>query len=495
VIFITNPVKKKLLVNLKWSWKGCASLLFLLTVLYGCTKIKSTEIGSDLIPAVDNVFTFDTTLDVITDNYLFADSTFPRLFRGTGNAAPETVLGFVSNDPQFGKTTGSIFLELKPPSYRFYFDTAKEALFLDSVVLCIKWNSTQGDTNALQKIDVYELNDWMKEDSAYRTDATFSYTTLLGSKTFAPKILDDSIFPRGQNLKNQLRIRLNDSFGRKLLDQDSAAGKPYNNDSSFREFFKGFAIVPDFAGGGSSGNALMNMALSDTNTYLRIYYRFLKSGKEDTTTRSFVFNNGIPGAFANNITRTYTGSQISDYLNNTASDSLVYIQTAPGSHAVVRMPSLNGFKTAKGNVLVHRAELFLQQVSSTGESDELFAAPDLLYVDYYDSAKTRQTPLLADGFPDNTYSSFFLGGARKYVVNSSGKTVAEYRFTLNRHIQGIITRNENNYPLQLYAPFTVTYPQFFLGLSANRLARGRVKLGGGNHSAVKMKLRIIYSKI
>ena len=39
-----------------------------------CTKINPTDIGTDILPVVDNVHTFDTVLRVYADNYLFNDS-------------------------------------------------------------------------------------------------------------------------------------------------------------------------------------------------------------------------------------------------------------------------------------------------------------------------------------------------------------------------------------------------------------------------------------
>ena len=55
-------------------------ILFLLLfsvafVQYSCAKIDTTALGSNLIPVVDNVNTFDTTLEVITNNDFLADTT------------------------------------------------------------------------------------------------------------------------------------------------------------------------------------------------------------------------------------------------------------------------------------------------------------------------------------------------------------------------------------------------------------------------------------
>lgn len=483
------------LVKLKKLLKGIVVCSSLVLLFEQCTKIKTTEIGTDLIPAVDNVITFDTTLTLVTNNYLFGDSALPVLNKDVNGTAPNHILGYISNDPQFGKTTASIFMELKPPSYKYFFENVKDSLYLDSVVLCLKWNSTWGDTVSQQKINVYQLDELMKFDSSYNTNANFTYSNLLGTKTFSPQVLKDSLFLFRQKLKNQLRIRLNNSFGDLLLSQDSAAGKPYNSDSLFRAFFKGFAIVPDVPGVG--GNALMNFAISDTNTYLRLYYRYIKNGKQDTTNRSFTFLNTIPGGNANRITRDYSGSQLQAHLATpNTGDSLAYIQTSPGTYNILRMPALDGFKALKGNVMVHLAQISMVQIPGpANELDNYFTTPSILYMDFRDTLLNKQYPFFTDAIISGRYNPTTFGGVSKSVNGQNGQVVSSYNFIITRYIQNIMTRNSPNFPIYLYAPYSVLYTDFFLGFGVNKIGEGRVKLGGGTHSTQKMTLRIIYSKI
>jgi hypothetical protein len=483
-------------VDLNKLLKGFVVSLISVLFFQNCTKIKTTDIGNDLLPAVDNVSTFDTTLEVITTNYLFGDSAVPVLGYDLAGRTPDHVLGYISDDPQFGRTTGSIFLELKPPFYKYYFENTADSLFLDSVVLCLKWTNTWGDTNAVQKIDVFECRNYIRGDSSYNTNASVRYSGQLGTRTFAPSILNDSLVLLEQRLNNQLRIRLDDEFGKRLLAQDSAEGKPYNSDSSFRDFFKGFALVPDEAGG-PQANALMSFSLSDTNTYLRLYYRYIKNGVLDTTNRKFVLNNGIPGGHVNNIKRDYSGSQIEAHLNPPpGGDSLVYLQVSPGSYAIVRLSALEGFKASKGNVMVHLAELGMQQAEAPpAENNNYLIVPNYLTLDYRDTVNNRQVPFLYDAFLSGTYTPLVFGGIPKPIVGPTGQVVSEFKFAITRYVQGIITRNEPNFPIYLYAPYTVTYKELLLSYGLNNVARGRVKVGGGKHNSQKMKLRIIYSKI
>ena len=94
--------------------KFSAFVSVLLSVLFlfhfSCKKIDTTDIGNDLIPAVDNVNTFDTVLDVITDNFLLPDSTRLR-------ATELHALGFISGDPVFGRTTAGIYVDIRPRTF------------------------------------------------------------------------------------------------------------------------------------------------------------------------------------------------------------------------------------------------------------------------------------------------------------------------------------------------------------------------------------------
>jgi len=166
-------------------------LVFVFSIAFfsNCTKIKGTDIGAGLLPAIDNVITFDTSFEVLASNFTTPDSLVPRLGRDINGNAGQFILGHISNDPQFGKTTASIFMELKPSNYPLYFENVADSLYLDSAVLCLRWTNTFGDTNALQTINVHRISEQLKPDSAYLTTKSVQYGELIGSKTFAPSAL------------------------------------------------------------------------------------------------------------------------------------------------------------------------------------------------------------------------------------------------------------------------------------------------------------------
>ncbi len=468
---------------------------FLTTVilLSACKKInESTELGSGLIPAVDNINTFDTSLQVDAYNELFSilnDST--RLIN-----TDHHFMGIINTDPLFGKTTASLFLEFKPATYPFVYPNKKDSLYLDSVVIVLSYRGSYGDTNTLQKVNVYQMNQSNKfsRDSTYMIrENKFTYTNLLGSKTYAPKDLDDSVFLLKEKSRNQLRIKLNNSFGQSLLNLDSAT--TLKSDSAFRAFNKGFAIIPDNAFG---GKALSAFNLNDTNTKLVLYYKMDKGGIRDTVSTTFRFT--LSSANANFIQRDYSGTPILSYQGGSSPDNFVFIQSTPGSYANLRIPALNLLSKR----VIHRAELIMEQVYDP--SDKLYTNPDVLFVDAYDTAKKRHRTIPFDFQLDNSgtpnYDAF--GMLSKNSVDPLGNSIKVWKFNLTRYVQNINTGKEKNYSLRLTAPFFlvdllrdatsgIDYDSF---IYANPdIAKGRVRLGGGNHATQKMRLRIIYSKL
>src|SRR5690349_3946005 len=109
-----------------------AAFLSSLIVLFAaCTKISSTDIGTGLIPAADSVITKDTFITVYAKNA--GDSTIRPTI------AQNHALGYL-NDPLFGITDARINFQLSLPSSNFYFESSKNNLFFDSVVLVLSYN-------------------------------------------------------------------------------------------------------------------------------------------------------------------------------------------------------------------------------------------------------------------------------------------------------------------------------------------------------------------
>ena len=462
--------------------------LFAVLLVSSCKKIDTTDIGGDLIPAVDNITTFDTVLEVFTDNFFLPDSS--AVLRADLHG-----LGIIDNDSEFGKTKAEIYFSVTPPGYGTHpFAKKDSTLIFDSVVLALSYNSIYGDTNSIQKIDVHEINlDAVFPNSfaGIRIDNNqlFSDLAVIGSKTVDFRTLDDSVQDIRKldtlRIKNQLRIQLDKSLGNRFLSYDTS--NAYKNDSTFRSKFKGLALKIN-EGGSPLKKALSYFDLTAANTKLVFYYR-VKSGTTitDTLSTEFAFYN-FNAANANLLSRIPANNYLTLLNNGNTKDDKIYLQTSPGSFATVLIPGLRGLS----NRIVHRAELVFETLPSLEET--IYTKPQALFLDIEDTLNKRFATIPIDFSFANDFLTLFGGQIKNNV----------YSFNLSRYVQGIVTRKEKVYPMRIYAPYVTKTSDFATGLiptgiQVNKpIAAGRVVLTGGNYTNIpskKARLRIIYSKI
>lgn len=475
--------------------------------LFSCTKInESTTLGGGLIPGVDNINTFDTTLEVFSDNRIVWDSDTTRL------GYDDFVAVGQMNDPEFGGTKANLYFNIYKDTtlYSVYpFIAPKDSLKLDSVVLSLTYAGSYGDSMATQNFSVFEISpaSSFRQDSFYRfaNVPDFAVGTQLATKSFRNIDLDDSISYRLPNdtsntrTANVLRIKLSNSFGSKLLGLDTAI---YRNFEQFRTIVPGLAIRP------TGGNALSYFTLLNrVKTNVQVYYKAQINGRDSAQIAYFSHHVNIPASLSINppnfvngkadiISRTPAGSYAT-YGGTGNNDPVIHLQAAPGSIAYITIPGLSNLS----NRLVHRAELIVPRVASPG--DAIFEPPFHLFLDHVKPGGTDaynfhlDNPLSRDG---------------QYDVNTFGgnlKSDNAYHFILTRYVQGIVTKGDTNDTLRLSAPLKSNVIDLNLqnlyGTAQQRatidaigaVANGRVVVGGGSNPvpAQRMRLRIIYSKI
>ncbi len=478
--------------------------LFALSVT-GCRKINEyTELGGGLIPPVDNIHTFDSTLSVQVFNDTFTSLT--DSLRITANA--DHFLGHIQSDPFFGQTEARLYLQLKPSEYAKYPFARPDSVTIDSVVLVLSYADTYGDTNIVQNIRVYEMNQSndFRYDSAYLVrQENFLYNVgpalndPFSSSLVWPRNLDDSVKVFKDTTAGQMRLRLDTNLARRFFNYDTT--NAYKSDSIFNTRFKGFALRSE-----SGGNAMMRFKLADFNTKLAFYYHHPKigGGGNDTTVSYFNFYNACAGA--SYVRRDYAGSSLAAVSGSALPANFAYIQKNPGSFAMIKIPDLAGLS----NRLVHRAELIAEQVFDV--SDNIFPPNGSLYLDALDPSisddyKYRSIPYSLDFFPTTGFDFKALGTAPKDALDGASNKIKVWKFDLTRYVQNILNGKQTSYDLRLYAPLFIkgktrnaaTGIDFDLPLYTlfvnDVIANGRVRLGGGNHPAQRMRLRIIYSKL
>ncbi len=473
-------------------------------LLFSCTRIGTSELGLDFL-AQDAIGTKDTVLNVETETILMEDSL--RIY-----PTDEHMLGDITNDPIFGTTNASVFFQLKPSFYPFYIKGAQDSIVIDSAVLVLSYRGFYGDSTKPLKIYVNKIDPTtpLEVGKFYASNYPDAYNLRKGAALANPYTLSfeharDSVINRYERATNQVRIKLYNSIATQLLTSFDSTGA-YKNDSLFRLAFSGFALSTN---AGDNHNALLKMSLLDSNTKLALYYSTSAEGSvaRDTTVTYFRFNY-YTAQGANFIKRNRAASEIARHLNGVANDSLVYVQTSPGTMVKIKVPGLKTFK----NKIIHRAELIAEQVPDDANlmtTDAFMTAPNFLFLAAYDTATKalRTVPNDYQGASSAQLLAQF-GGPRIMKSINGYNNVATYNFNVSRYVQGLIARTDSLFDFRIYAPvndsirFVQPYPynkiqttEYLSTILGNQAAIGRVRLGGGSHSKFKMRLRIYYTNL
>jgi hypothetical protein len=472
------------------------AIITIVSVLFAaCRKInESTDIGQGLIPPIDNINTFDTTIDVLAFNDTISQANDTvRL-----NRSQEHFVGIINNDIFFGRSDAKIFFELKPVSYTTYPFARPDSVKIDSIVLVLGFVEAYGDTVTPQQLSVYEINQnqKFKSDSnyliripnfTYNTSAPLSFPAV---QSFIPRNLDDSIKAFRDTTARQIRIKLDTLFARRLFNYDTS--NAYKTDSIFKARFAGFAVES------SNGNSVLGVDFGSVNTKLAIYYNYPKvgGGGRDTTVNYFFFTQ--VSAAAQYIKRDYSGTPLQASLGGTAPDPIIYMQNTPGTFATVQIPAL----ATMSNRVIHRAELIVEQLYDG--SDTVFQRPNEMYVDAYDTTlkNFRTIPYDVAFITGGDFNRQLFGTFPISAKDPSGNSIVIWKFNLSRYVQHVLTKTLPLYDLRLSSQFVflertgIPPAAALVGIGVNPTPiKGRVRVAGGTPGPQRMRMRLIYSKL
>jgi len=323
-----------------------------------------------------------------------------------------TSVGVLGNlvDNNMGKTYSGFYAQCQTTSNGVYFGLAP--LQLDSVVLSLAYSSQYGQFTKPVNVYVYEVAQDMSGSVNYYTNTGFQVKTPpIGQLTgFVPNI-SDSVSILGQNYAPELRVRLSNAFGNKILFADSAA---LSTDSNFLEYFKGFYITTSSS---SRGNGEVYFDLTSAISGITLYYR---SDGQD----SLLYTLPITGVTVNHFDNLYAGAPVSNVIShpNPVTDPKVYIQGGAGlkGKIVINTDSI------PRNIAVNNAELILAQ--SPFVSDTGYPAPLVLNLYRIDDAGQPQA--LDDASLPNS------GGALQYdSVSPTLLSIPRYHFIIKDYFQ------------------------------------------------------------
>ena len=438
--------------------KICLGLVLLCIGAIMASCGKSSIIGAEVIPGDDILNAqFTDTISIIT--FTERDDTLL-------SSKLNTYLLGSMEDPIFGKSFAGIYAQLRLPSNELNFPNNPT---LDSVVLTLRYaKDLYGKKSSPHTIVVYEVTQDMDVQKSYFSDQTFSINTAeLGRiQNVVPQTLLP-VYAGGDTLLPHLRIRLDNSFGQKLLNQSGTVNFQSNED--FLKFFKGLYISPDTSMG--FAESMMHIDMLSTLSTVTLYY---KNSVEDSLSQSFDISGN--SAIVNQFKHNYSGTTISDQLLNSGEDSLGYIQGMAGLRVRVQFPNISNF----GNISINKAELVI--TAKNLPSNDTFSLPQQLLPRTVNKNTGTVEATLDEALSIIT-SSYSLGGAKEQVV-INGETYSRYKINLVRF-------------LSLLSLQQVTDTDLLIVLPARNESAARIVVGGGNHPdpALRMKVNLFYTKL
>lgn len=458
-----TSLNKRIPVILSRSF-GTKFFFISLTVLLASACNESSVVGLDVQPASDllNVNWKDTTTVVgstVKEDSLHTDASIIV----TADALLGTYL-----DPVFGKTSASIYTQLRLPANNPNFGTSPVC---DSVVLTLTYASDYYGKRQRkdQRISVYQLTEDISLSHNYYSNNSLAYsgTDLAGGHLYTPRPTTNVVV-MGDTIKPHLRVPLQQSFGQMILDNQGTS--VLSNNAAFQSFIKGLYIASDVTTSGSGDGNILHFKMGDSQTKLTVYYRNSNATNNDSL--KYEISLSSVGRFSSfehyNFSTAY--SYLQSQLTGSSTDTALYIQSLAGTKAKIEFPYLLHWNDS-GKVAINKAELVIK-LDTTNSLYQLdtFAAPAKLVLFGITSTNTNYA------IPDAYEANEAFGGAYN-------ATTKEYRFNIDRYIQQVLNGSIANTGLYLVA-------------SGGAVNANRVVIGSGSSKGYqKMKLNITYTKL
>lgn len=437
---------------------GAVLFLVALSLVAGCKDedligLEVQPEGQQLGLVSTDTFTLETYTEVIDS--VRSDETTTNL------------LGTLT-DPDFGTSRANFYVQFRLEQENLDFGDLSD-IELDSVTVSFRHFSLYGDSADPQTFRVYEMSgseEW-ELDSAYFSNQTFETSpTPIGELTNYVANTVDSVSVGDGREPAQLRIKLNNDFGQKLLD--GAADNSYTDNESFIEFFKGLEVRAETAGQAAGDGAIFSFDMVSSISRMTIYYTQKSTGNQFDF--NFLINTLSPRL--NTFQHEYTGFPVDNYLADKGLGDRLFLQSLSGTRGVIKMPTLEKLVTDVGDdpVLINRAELVIP-IDETNMAD--YDLPGSLTLIALNSDGNEIFVI------DQFVSDSHIGGDLDESNN-------DYRFRITRHVQTLIDQ---------YRAGETPINELRLITTGNAVNPNRVVLNGADNTTEAFRLILSYTPI
>ncbi|OUV55770.1 MAG: hypothetical protein CBC73_02925 [Flavobacteriales bacterium TMED113] len=377
------------------------------TLIIGCSN-EDDIIGKDLI---DSDLYDVNSISFPNENYnILSFSIKEDSISARGNY---NLLG-VTNDPYFGKSEASFYMQILLPSNNIEINPLEGTNY--SLELSLPYHDSYGDTLHNIEASVYEINENIgSSDTISEVFSTQDFDfnpNQIANKTFNSNEISDSIQWGNETVSPRLIIDLSEgNLINNLINADMSSNE------TFVETFKGLYINSNNT---ENTGCITYFNTSSPNCFLRLSYTDINQELQVID-----FPVGSSSNRLNNFKHDYSNSFVNDFLETGSPlDSIIYLQSMGGICAEINLNFLENFSDS--GYVVSNAILNLPVYQDN--TNNLFYPPGYL--------------VLTDFNNEDVAIEGVVGG----IYNSSDD---KYTFVLTDHIQKIISQNHNSI-LRLY---------------------------------------------
>ncbi|MFN8338690.1 MAG: DUF4270 family protein [Saprospiraceae bacterium] len=371
------------------------------------------------------------------------------------------------DDLVFGKVNAELYLKFLMKATKPNYQNETNLRF-DSLVLVMQYDTTgtYGNTRAVQDINIYQLDEVISSTDTFYSNQKFSnLPTPIGQKTVLVSPKDsvkivDHLTGKNVTLAPQLRIRLNDDFGKSLIQNGQAS----TNDTVFGDFLKGIYITSK-----STNNQpfMYGVNLSDNAIYGTINKLAMYYTVKDTVEK--VYEYYIAPTTIGRYTHDRKASIVESFISTQSlGDSLTFIQGLGGAKSVVKFSNLDKLDS----VIINKAELEFYVASEPSSLGYYPVPPQIIATRKNDAGNF----VFID---DNAYNISALYAFGGQPITSG--TVTKYTMNITNHIIKAI--KTSGFDADIY-----------LNVMTESENVKRVVLYGAKHSTYPLKLNILYTK-
>lgn len=425
---------RNLLKNLQLM-KKVRLLLFVLPLFFlaNCEKDPSL-VGN---PNGDNLARLDSTVLVA---YTVKDEAKDALNEG------DIVLGRL-DDPRFGTTVASFYSQFRLTTAAF---TPGSNAVLDSAVLVLQVEEAYGPLNSALDLQVFRLTEAIVPGNTYPSDAILSSgSTLLGG-------LNNLMYTD----QTSIRVPLDLSFGTELFNLFGTSTT--ENNVNFLAYLNGLYVTLD---PNSGGDGLIDIDI--TSSALKLYFR---SDLATDSVYSFVIDEQT--LRVNQYSTALAGSEVEsallDLSNNDENILLGGLQVSKGKIILPDLTSLQG-------AIINQAKLTFYQSDYGNPLNIDYALPNFLLLT--GSKDNDSTVYFLTDYSTSTPTSY---GGTPSLVDVNGMPTFAYSYALPLFIQRLVNQETDITSLNIEV--------------VNYNNGNSVKLGGGNHPDLPIRLEILYTK-